>query len=266
MLALAALCSLRKAATSPFTSKLAAMALKLLKRHSNSPYRLVSVCLFLCLPCLLVCLFICLSVCLVICLFVCLVGCLFSLFICLFVGWLMCVFGCVCVGCCSFKLDFVALKVRQEDIHKKNTWGKSLQNPEFGQLRPEVRKLEKAVAVPRSFQEKFSREVRRSWTYLWRRKYHRSISKIYVSVIGGGQTCTFFTIPFANLRGNVMRTFLGKSDFYWPLMVLAEQWQCSLYALCPEFCSYYVPSILGKRTGYERTGPAFSDATVMEII
>ena len=26
-----------------------------------------------------------------------------------------------------------------------------------------------------------------------------------------------------------MRTFLGKSDFYWPLMVLAEQWQCSLY-------------------------------------
>ena len=27
-----------------------------------------------------------------------------------------------------------------------------------------------------------------------------------------------------------MRTFLGKSDFYWPLMLLAEQWQCSLYA------------------------------------
>ena len=27
-----------------------------------------------------------------------------------------------------------------------------------------------------------------------------------------------------------MRTFLGKSDFCWPLMVLAEQWQCSLYA------------------------------------
>ena len=27
-----------------------------------------------------------------------------------------------------------------------------------------------------------------------------------------------------------MRTFLGKSDFYWPLMVLAEQWQCPLYA------------------------------------
>ena len=40
----------------------------------------------------------------------------------------------------------------------------------------------------------------------------------------------FFTIPFANLRGNVVRTFLGKSDFYWPLMLLAEQWQCSLYA------------------------------------
>ena len=27
-----------------------------------------------------------------------------------------------------------------------------------------------------------------------------------------------------------MRTLLGKSDFYWPLMVLAEQWQCSLCA------------------------------------
>ena len=27
-----------------------------------------------------------------------------------------------------------------------------------------------------------------------------------------------------------MRTFLGKSDFHWPLMVLAEQWQCPLYA------------------------------------
>ena len=27
-----------------------------------------------------------------------------------------------------------------------------------------------------------------------------------------------------------MRTFLGKSDFYWPLMVLAGQRQCSLYA------------------------------------
>ena len=40
----------------------------------------------------------------------------------------------------------------------------------------------------------------------------------------------FFTIPFANLRGNVTRTFLGKSDFYWPVMVLAEQWQCSMYA------------------------------------
>ena len=40
----------------------------------------------------------------------------------------------------------------------------------------------------------------------------------------------FFVIPFAHLRGNVMRTILGKSDFYWPVMVLAEQWQCSLYA------------------------------------
>ena len=28
----------------------------------------------------------------------------------------------------------------------------------------------------------------------------------------------------------IMRTVLGESDFYWPLMVLAEQWQCSLYA------------------------------------
>ena len=27
-----------------------------------------------------------------------------------------------------------------------------------------------------------------------------------------------------------MRTFWGKSDFYWPLVVLAEQWQCSLYS------------------------------------
>ena len=27
-----------------------------------------------------------------------------------------------------------------------------------------------------------------------------------------------------------MRTFLGKSDFYWPLMVLGKQWQCPLYA------------------------------------
>ena len=62
-----------------------------------------------------------------------------------------------------------------------------------------------------------------------------------------------------------MGTFLGKSDFYWPLMVLAEQWQCSLLSnvlcqcpLCTQFCSYYVPSICGKPTVYERTGPAFS--------
>ena len=34
----------------------------------------------------------------------------------------------------------------------------------------------------------------------------------------------FFTIPFAILRGTVMRTFLGKFGFYWALMVLAEQW------------------------------------------
>ena len=27
---------------------------------------------------------------------------------------------------------------------------------------------------------------------------------------GGGQTCTVFTIPFANLKGNVVRTFLGS--------------------------------------------------------
>ena len=45
-----------------------------------------------------------------------------------------------------------------------------------------------------------------------------------------GQTRIFLTIPFTKLRGNVVRTFLGKSDFYWPLMLLAEQWQCSLYA------------------------------------
>ena len=43
-------------------------------------------------------------------------------------------------------------------------------------------------------------------------------------------TCTLFTIPFANVRWNVMRTILGKSAVYWPLMVLAEQWQCSLHA------------------------------------
>ena len=43
--------------------------------------------------------------------------------------------------------------------------------------------------------------------------------------IGGGHACTFLTIPFAKLRGNVVRTFLGRSDFYWPLMLLAEQWQ-----------------------------------------
>ena len=58
-----------------------------------------------------------------------------------------------------------------------------------------------------------------------------------------------------------MRTFLGKSDFYWRLMVLAEQWQRSLHAnvlsVQREFCSYNVPSIVGKRTGYEGTGPAF---------
>ena len=63
------------------------------------------------------------------------------------------------------------------------------------------------------------------------------------SSIGGGQTCTFLTIPFANLRGNVVRTFLGSLC------------QCPL---CPEFCSYYVPSFFCKPTGYKRTGPAFS--------
>ena len=63
-----------------------------------------------------------------------------------------------------------------------------------------------------------------------------------------------------------MRTFLGESGFYWPSMVLAEQWQCILLSnvlcQCPlgtEFCPYYVPSIFGKPTGYERTGPAFSE-------
>ena len=30
--------------------------------------------------------------------------------------------------------------------------------------------------------------------------------------------------------------------------------------LCPKFCSYYVASIVCKRTGYKRTGPAFSDS------
>ena len=59
-----------------------------------------------------------------------------------------------------------------------------------------------------------------------------------------------------------MRTFLGKSVFYWPLMVQAEQWQCSLYAnVLPVQSS--VPTMflqfLAKRTGSEGTGPACSE-------
>ena len=54
---------------------------------------------------------------------------------------------------------------------------------------------------------------------LWRQLYGRIaeiVSPITVEwatkiiPFGGGQTCTFFTIPFANLRGNVVRTFLGS--------------------------------------------------------
>ena len=53
---------------------------------------------------------------------------------------------------------------------------------------------------------------------------------------------------FAKLRGNVVRTFLGKSDFYWPLALdgpsrtvamLGSVCQCPFW---PEFCSYYVPT------------------------
>ena len=83
-----------------------------------------------------------------------------------------------------------------------------------------------------------------------------------VPKIGGGHTCTFLTIPFAKLRGNVVRTFLGKSDFYWPLMLLAEQWQCSLYANVL-FVQSSVPAMFlpffCKPTGYKPTGSAFSD-------
>ena len=77
--------------------------------------------------------------------------------------------------------------------------------------------------------------------------------------------CDFgaLSILFANLRGNVTRTFLGKSDFYWPLMVLAEQWQCSLYAnvlsVQSSVPTMTVPSIFGKWTDYEGTGPSLSD-------
>ena len=59
-----------------------------------------------------------------------------------------------------------------------------------------------------------------------------------------------------------MRTFLGKSDFLLALdgpsrtVAMLSVCQCPL---CPELCSYYVPSIFGKRTGYEGTGPAFSE-------
>ena len=60
--------------------------------------------------------------------------------------------------------------------------------------------------------------------------------------------------PCANLRGKVTKTFLGKSDFSWPLMVLAEQWQRSVCQcpLCPEFCSYYVPSFFSQTDGLQR--------------
>ena len=72
------------------------------------------------------------------------------------------------------------------------------------------------------------------------------------------------------LRDTEMRTFWGKSDFYWPWMVLAEQWQCSLYApmsslsrLLFLLCSFY---FLCKRTGYKRTGPAFSDSHALPVL
>ena len=72
----------------------------------------------------------------------------------------------------------------------------------------------------------------------------------------------FALISVLMVRGNVVRTFLGKSDFYWPLMLLAEQWQCSLYANVL-FVQSSVPTMFlhffCKRTGYKPTGPAFSE-------
>ena len=72
--------------------------------------------------------------------------------------------------------------------------------------------------------------------------------------------CTSFTIPFAKLRGNVRRTFFGEVGFLLALdgpgrtVAMLSVRRCPV---CPEFRSYYVPSIFGKQTGYERTGPAF---------
>ena len=35
---------------------------------------------------------------------------------------------------------------------------------------------------------------------------------------------------FCKVKRERSENVFGESDFYWPLMVLAEQWQCSLYA------------------------------------
>ena len=40
----------------------------------------------------------------------------------------------------------------------------------------------------------------------------------------------FFRHSFCKFKRERSENVFGKSDFHWPLMVLAEQWQCSLYA------------------------------------
>ena len=40
----------------------------------------------------------------------------------------------------------------------------------------------------------------------------------------------FFHHSFCKFKRERSENVFGKSDFYWPLMVLAEQWQCSLHA------------------------------------
>ena len=40
----------------------------------------------------------------------------------------------------------------------------------------------------------------------------------------------FFHHSFCKFKREHSENVFGKSDFHWPFMVLAEQWQCSLYA------------------------------------
>ena len=72
----------------------------------------------------------------------------------------------------------------------------------------------------------------------------------------------FFTIPFVNVRGNVVRTFLGKSDFHCLAETVAMLSVCQC-PLCPEFCSYYVPTFFCKQTDYKPTGPAFPERDIL---